>query len=63
MSPLIEGEDTEETVIVNYKVTKFKKGKVVKVKKSVAEVLQARDEAKMYALENQQKFKNQGMEY
>jgi hypothetical protein len=58
MSPLIPGQDPEETVTINYETTKFKKGRMVRIKKSVAEVLANRDQAMMVAYENQKKFED-----
>lgn len=62
MVPYIEGEDPEVTVIVNYKVTKFKKGVPVRVNKTVAEVLQNSFKQTMLQVKNQDKFKNMGMD-
>ena len=62
MVPYIDGEDPEVTVIVNYEVTKFKKGVPVRVKPSVAEVLQNSYKQAMLQVENQEKFKNMGMD-
>ena len=60
--PFIEGEDPEQTVIVNYKVTKFRKGEMVKVKKNVAKVLANSSKQNKAALKNQEKFKEQVMD-
>lgn len=62
MVPYIEGQDPEVTVIVNYKVTKFRKGVTVKVKPDVAEVLANSNQQMMAAYENQKKFEKQVME-
>ena len=62
MVPYVEGEDPEVTVIVNYEVTKFKKGVPVKVKPNVAEVLQNSYQQTMLQMKNQEKFKNMGMD-
>lgn len=59
MVPKVDGEDPEMTVIVNYKVTKFKKGVIVDVPLSVAEVLEQSSQQMMTAQANQEKFKNQ----
>lgn len=61
-SPFIEGEDPEETVIVNYEVTKFRKGTQVKIKKSVAKVLDNASKQNMAAVANQKKFEKQVMD-
>lgn len=60
--PFIEGEDPEQTVVVNYNVTKFRKGEVVKVKKEVAKVLANSSKQNRAALRNQEKFKEQVMD-
>ena len=59
MVPKVDGEDPEMTVIVNYKVTKFKKGVIVDVPLSVAEVLEQSSQQMMTAQANQEKFKDQ----
>ena len=59
MVPKVDGEDPEMTVIVNYTVTKFKKGVIVDVPLSVAEVLEQSSQQMMTAQANQEKFKNQ----
>lgn len=59
MVPKVDGEDPEMTVIVNYNVTKFKKGVIVDVPLSVAEVLEQSSQQMMTAQANQEKFKNQ----
>lgn len=59
MIPKVDGEDPEMTVIVNYKVTRFKKGVIVDVPLSVAEVLENSSQQMMTAQANQEKFKNQ----
>ena len=60
--PYIEGEDPEETVIVNYEVTKFRKGEMVRVKREVAKVLANSSKQNRAALKNQEKFKEQVMD-
>ena len=62
MVPYIEGQDPEVTVIVNYKVTKFRKGVTVRVKPEVAEALANSNQQMMAAYENQKKFEKQVME-
>ena len=62
MVPYIEGQDPEVTVIVNYEVTKFKKGRVVRVKPEVAEALSNSNQQMMSVVENQKKFEKQVME-
>ncbi len=59
MIPKVDGEDPEQTVIVNYQVTRFKKGSIVEVPLSVAEVLENSSQQMMTAQANQEKFKNQ----
>lgn len=62
MVPYIEGQDPEMTVIVNYEVTKFKKGRIVKVKPEVAEAVANSNQQMMSAVENQKKFEKQVLE-
>jgi hypothetical protein len=59
MVPKVDGEDPEMTVIVNYKVTRFKRGVIVDVPLSVAEVLEQSSQQMMTAQANQEKFKDQ----
>lgn len=60
--PYIEGQDPEVTVIINGKVTKFKKGVTVRVKPNVAEVLENSNQQMMAAFANQKKFEKQVMD-
>lgn len=62
MVPYVEGQDPEVTVIINGEITKFKKGVTVKVKPTVAQVLQNSNQQMMLALKNQKKFENQSMD-
>lgn len=59
MVPYIEGQDPEVTVIINGEVTKFKKGVMVSVKRSVAEVIANSNQQMMLAYKNQEKFREQ----
>lgn len=59
MIPKVDGEDPEQTVVVNYKVTRFKKGAIVDVPIEVAEALENSSQQMMTAQANQEKFKNQ----
>lgn len=57
--PFIDGEDPEVTVGINGEYTKIQKGKQVRVKKEVAEVLQNSNEQMMIAMENSKKLERQ----
>ena len=57
--PYIEGQDPEVTVIINGEVTKFRKGIMVYVKRSVAEVIANSNQQMMLAYKNQEKFREQ----
>ena len=59
MVPFIEGEDPEVTVIINGRITKFKKGVTVEIPRNVASVLENSNQQMMSAIDNQQKFKKQ----
>ena len=59
MVPYVEGQDPEVTVIINGRITKFRKGETVRVPRNVAEVLENSNQQMMSALKNQEKFKNQ----
>lgn len=59
MIPLVPGEDTVETVIINGYITQIKKGEAVKVKPNVAEVLANKYQQQKLAQSNREKFKEQ----
>lgn len=57
--PFVEGQDPEETIIINGKVTKIKKGVEVWVKPNVAKVVKRANKQAMIAKEQQEKMKLQ----
>ena len=59
MIPFVEGQDPEETVIINGEITKIKKGEQVFVTRQVASVLANSYEAKKIAMINREQLKNQ----
>lgn len=59
MVPYIEGEDPEVTVIINGRITKFRKGVTVEIPKNVASVLENSNLQMMSAEANRAKFKKQ----
>lgn len=58
-SQLIPGEALEEEVIINGKITKFRRGHRVKLPRAVASILIRRDLAKLEEFQNQQRMKKQ----
>ena len=62
MVPYIEGDEREETVIINGHITKFKKGVTVDIPIKVAKVLENSNQQMMSALDNQARFKKQVMD-
>ena len=62
MVPYIEGEDPEVTVIINGRITKFKKGVTVEIPKNVASALENSNQQMMAAETNRAKFKKQVMD-
>jgi hypothetical protein len=63
MIPYVEGDDPEETVIINGYITKIRKGRQVQVSKAVASILQRKNRQMMIALENQRKMQNQHQDW
>lgn len=59
MVPYIDGQDPEVTVIINGRITKFRKGETVYVPKNVAKVLEDSNKQALVARRNRQKFKEQ----
>ena len=62
MVPYIEGEDPEVPVIINGRITKFRKGVTVEIPSNVASVLENSNQQMMSAIDNQAKFKKQVMD-
>ena len=62
MVPYIEGEDPEVTVIINGRITKFRKGVTVEIPRNVASVLENSNQQMMAAETNRAKFKKQVMD-
>lgn len=62
MVPYIEGEDPEVTVIINGRITKFRKGVTVEIPRNVASVLENSNQQMMSAETNRAKFKKQVMD-
>lgn len=61
--PYIEGQDPEETVIINGYITKIRKGRQVQVSRAVASILQRKNQQMMVALDNQRKMQNQHQDW
>lgn len=59
MVPYIEGEDPEVTVIINGRITKFKRGVTVEIPRNVASALETSNLQMMSAEANRAKFKKQ----
>ena len=59
MIPWIEGQDPEETVIINGHTTKIRKGEEVEVSPDVAEILSNSNKQALIAAKNRQQMKQQ----
>lgn len=59
MVPYVEGQDPEVTVIINGRITKFRKGETVMVPKSVAKVLENSNKQVLVARRNREKYRTQ----
>ena len=59
MVPYVEGQDPEVTVIINGRITKFRKGETVMVPKNVAKVLENSNKQVLVARRNREKYRTQ----
>lgn len=59
MVPYVEGQDPEVTVIINGRITKFRKGETVMIPKNVAKVLENSNKQVLVARRNREKYRTQ----